>query len=266
MSLHTGSLVAVGCGIRAPSQTTYEARFHIERADTVFSLVADRLTEYWLSRLNPEMESLSDLYAEGKPRRETYQGMIDRILGAVRSGSRVCAVSYGHPGVFAYPLHESIKRARAEGYAAEMLPGISAEDCMFADLGIDPSVCRPVDTSTGLVLWQVGVIGESGHKPKFEAWSRRGLTVLMDVLMESYPPDHSVHIYEAARYPISRPIVELVPLERLAIAPVTALSTLYVPPTMKPALDYAMVRRLGINTSVSPAAAASQRAGHLNDP
>jgi precorrin-2 methylase len=59
-------------------------------------------------------------------------------MTAVREGLNVCAAFYGHPGVFVYASHQSIRLARAEGFEAQMLPGISAEDCVFADLGIDP--------------------------------------------------------------------------------------------------------------------------------
>ena len=48
---------------------------------------------------------------------------------------------YGHPGIFAWSPHKVIKVARAEGYQAHMEPGISAEDCLYADLGIDPGRC-----------------------------------------------------------------------------------------------------------------------------
>ena len=53
--------------------------------------------------------------------------MVDRILASVRDGRRTVAAFYGHPGVFAFATHESIRRARAEGYRARMLPGVSAE-------------------------------------------------------------------------------------------------------------------------------------------
>ena len=43
----------------------------------------------------------------------------------IRAGFRVCAVFYGHPGVFVYPSHEAIRRARAEGFAARMLPALT---------------------------------------------------------------------------------------------------------------------------------------------
>lgn len=91
----------------------------------------------------------------------------------VREGKVVVAVFYGHPGVFASPTHRAIALAKAEGFKAIMLPGVSAEDCLCADLGIDPATIglltyeatdllirnRVLVPSIPLVLWQVGVVG-----------------------------------------------------------------------------------------------------------
>ena len=49
--------------------------------------------------------------------------MVEEILAAVREGKRVCAVFYGHPGVYVKPSHEAVRRARKEGFEARMLPG-----------------------------------------------------------------------------------------------------------------------------------------------
>ena len=134
-----GSLVAVGTGIRIVGQLTIEAIAWMKRADRVLYLVADRVAEETIRALNPTgAESLSPLYAEGKPRLASYHEMVVRILSCVRSGMVTCVATYGHPGVFADPVHEAIRRTRAEGYPARMLPAISAEDCLFADMGLDP--------------------------------------------------------------------------------------------------------------------------------
>ena len=132
-------LIVVGTGIRTTGQLTIETIACMQRADQLFYVVADPIAEEVIRRLCPDgAESLYGLYGEGKPRPQTYQEMVDRVLASVRAGQRTVAAFYGHPGVFAYSLHESIRRARAEGYRARMLPGISAEDCLFADLGVDP--------------------------------------------------------------------------------------------------------------------------------
>lgn len=250
----------VGIGIRAPEQTTIEVSDKIRRADKVYSLVADPLAEYWIRTLNTETESLGYLYAEGKERRETYREMVERIVGSVLQNLGVCAVAYGHPGVASYPLHESVRRVRAEGLPAQMVAGISAEDCLFADLGVDPikSGClsyeatdflihrRVIDVTSNLILWQIGVIAESGFKPGYDLWNRDGLAVLAQRLLEEYRPDHEVVIYSAAQLPMCSATITRIRLQQLPFAPVTILSTLYVPPMESPKIDHAMLHRLGI--------------------
>ena len=267
MRRQSGSLCAIGVGIRAPAQASLEAVSRIQGADKVFSLLADPLSEYWVQTLNESAESLADLYAVGKERLQTYREMVERIVGTVRRGDRVCAVSYGHPGVAAYPLHESVRRARAEGFPAEMLPGISAEDCLFADLGIDPIPVgcrsyeatdflvyrRAADPASNLILWQIGAIGEPGFIPTDSIWNQAGLEVLTEKLLETYPHDHEVVVYEAAQIVLCKPAVQRVALRELPGARVTPLSTLFVPPATRALPDGEMVRRLRMRTS-SPAA------------
>jgi siroheme synthase len=136
-----GSLTIVGSGFQAVRHLTAESKLTIEQADKVLYLVNDPVSELWVKKTNPNSESLMTLYLGGKYRPDTYKEMTEITLRYVRQGLNICVVYYGHPGVFVIPSHESIRQARAEGYAARMLPGISAEDCLFADLGIDPGTC-----------------------------------------------------------------------------------------------------------------------------
>lgn len=254
----SGSLTVVGTGIRVVSQTSPEAVSCIERAQKVFFVAAEALTEHWIRSINSSAESLHYLYAEGKDRRQTYAEMVERILDDVRSGTEVCLVAYGHPGVFASPMHEAVRQARAEGYPAQMLPGVSAEDCLFADLGVDPGSAgcqsfeatdflvhhRIFDCRSALILWQVGAIGERGYKPESGTWNRQGLKILADTLLQHYGRAHEVVIYEAARYHWCDPIVERVELSLLSKRNITTISTLYVPPRARAQLDADMIRRL----------------------
>ena len=77
-----------------------------------------------------------------------YARIVGDILDAVRGGASVCAAFYGHPGIFVTPSHDAVRRARAEGYPARMLPAVSAVDCLFADLGVDPAPRLPAVTTT----------------------------------------------------------------------------------------------------------------------
>lgn len=238
-----GSLVVVGTGIKLVGQTTLEALECMQQAEKLLYLVGDPAAEEWIRRLNPTATTLIDCYAEGKPRRKSYDEMTDRIVSAVRAGQNVCAVFYGHPGVFASPPHRAIRRARREGFPARMLPGVSAEDCLFADLGVDPgqqgcqsfeatdflAYRRRFDSSSALVLWQVGVLGEPSIRKGMSCRPER-LRVLTDVLRRHYPADHRVVLYQAAEFPVCNAVVKRIALARLPHETVVVMATLYVPP------------------------------------
>src|SRR5947209_6054839 len=132
------SLTIVGTGMRAALDTTLAARTCIERASKVLYLVADSLSAAWIEKMNPSAESLVAIYECGKPRFEIYETMIGEIMAWLRRTPDLCVVFYGHPGFYAFAGHEVIRRAKREGFQARMLAGVSCEDQMFADLGIDP--------------------------------------------------------------------------------------------------------------------------------
>lgn len=250
-----GRLVVVGAGINGPGQTTLEAAASMVRAEKLFYLVTDRTTAFWIRGLNRTATSLEDLYEEGKPRQRTYEDMAARILAAVRANLEVCAVFYGHPGMLVVPSHLAIRRARREGYPARMLAGVSADANLIADIGLNPGNCgiqsfeatdflmsrRRFDSTSSLLLWQVGVLGESG--------SRRGMTCrparlakLAATLRRHYPARHRVVLYQAPTFPAHPPRVSRLALDRLPHARISALTTLYVPPLPSRPPDGAIVR------------------------
>ena len=252
-----GSLIVVGTGIRIVGQLTVEAIAWMRRADRLLYVVADRLAVEALHELNPGgAESLSVFYAEGEPRPAAYRAMVDRILQCVRSGLTTCVASYGHPGVFGDPFHEAVRRARAEGYPARMLPAISAMDCLFADLGIDPATdgCqsydatdflknrRTLDPAAAAILWQVGQVGDPiarGGRP--EPWA---LPLLAGRLCGFHPPDHVCYLYQAAVVPGAEPDIATSTLRDLPRAALAAMSTLYIPPSAAPSADPMIVDRM----------------------
>lgn len=249
-----GSLIVVGSGIKALRHATHEASFHISHADKVFFLVVDPLTKAWIVGLNPAAESLSIHLIPGKDRRESFAAMVDRIAAAVRQGHRVCAVFYGHPGVFVQPSYMAIDAVRAEGYEAEMLPGISTEDCLVADLGVDLSqsgyqcyeatnflVCAKVpDVTAALILWQIGVIGQE----KCGEGRADGLAILTERLLSFYLPDQGIAVYEAATLPVCDTVIRRIALRALPDCPVSPISTLFIPSVHEAPLDPEMLARL----------------------
>jgi precorrin-6B methylase 1 len=252
-----GSFVAVGLGMMLGAHLSPRSRSEIEHADVVFGLVSDPIVELWLQDMRPDMRSLQPYYAEGKPRTDSYAEMIAAMLAEVRAGHRVCGVFYGHPGVFAQVPHHTIEQARAEGFEAQMQPGISAEDCLYADLGIDPGTygCqhyeasqfmfyrRRIDPGAYLILWQIGLAGDRS----IARWGtgapyRRLLLELLEA--EGYPPDHQVVVYEAATLPIAEPRMERIPLSALIDAELHLHTTLVVPPAQPLRRNEQMLSRL----------------------
>jgi uncharacterized protein YabN with tetrapyrrole methylase and pyrophosphatase domain len=263
MSALKGTLVVVGTGIESLGQMTPAARSELRRAQRVFFLAADALTEGAVRSLHPKAVSLRDHYAVGKHRLITYAQMVDTILADVRRGLRVCFALYGHPGVFALPAHAAVTLARSEGYRATMLPGVSADACLIADLGIDPSANgwqsyeatdflvrrRRADPTAGLVLWQIGVVGRLDYQSG--AVNREKLEVLTEALLEQYPRRHVVTLYEASALPGFPPSIEKVQLGSMHRADVTPVTTMYVPPARRAKLDRKMMARLGITQADS---------------
>jgi hypothetical protein len=234
-----------------------EARASIKSAEKVLYSVADAVTEAAIQKLNSTAESLQPFYGPGKYCLVTYREMVRRILIFVRKRLDVCAVFYGHPGVFVYASHEAIRRARREGFAATMLPATSSEDCLFADLGIDPATSgcqsfeatdflirrRKFDSCSHLILWQIGTIGN--WKPEKQDGSPH-LHTLIDVLREHYAATHKTVLYQAAQYASCDPIIQRIALAQIPQASISPVTTLYVPPKGHAAIDYAMIDRLGI--------------------
>lgn len=252
------NLSIVGTGIRIGGQLTVEAVNLIRGADCVIAVMADTLALGFLEDINPSVQSLHHHYRLGRQRDDTYERMVETILEPVRAGHKVCAAFYGHPGVFVWPSHEAIWRARAEGFEARMFPAVSAEDCLFADLGVDPArsgcqsyeatdfllYARVFDPTASLILWQPAALGDI-TRSTFET-DARWVQALVDVLMEFYPADHPATVYEAASFPLDNSRIDVVPLKNLAGVSFTQASTLYLPPLRAPEMSRERLERLGV--------------------
>lgn len=100
------------------------------------------------------------------------------------------------------------------------------------------------DISVPLILWQITLIGGSHTTGTV---NRPHLSILVARLEELYGGKHEVVVYEATPFPVGRPIIERCSVDQLAEAPVTGLSTLYVPPGKGAQPDTDMFDRLGMD-------------------
>lgn len=251
-------LTVVGTGYDAAAHTTREARAAIESADRLFYLMTDPASAAWLRQVQPRSASLHPCYRKGESGVDASLRMVEEVLAALREVESVCAAFSGHPMLCMHTTRELVRRGRREGHRVQVLPGLSFEDCLVADLGVDPGQTgralydatdfvlrpRPVDTRAALVLLQVGVIGEREYRGGTEG-SPAGLRLLQEALGRHYPPEHEVILYQASQLPVAGPAIVRLPLSELAGGPVRVNTTLYVPPVEPAVLDPEILRRLG---------------------
>lgn len=254
--MNVNTLAIIGSGIKFLSHITYEAKNCIEKADKVLYLVNEPATQEWIQTLNQNSESLDHLYNKHSARNNNYLSISEYIIDQLEKIKLLCVVFYGHPTVLVQPSIYTAQSAKERGHNVIAFPGISAEDCLFADLLIDPSSCgcqsfeatdfilyqRNYDSSCHLILWQPCVIGVkrivANHNPK------EGLKLLTDYLSKRYSPHHTVILYEAAQYPTFISRIEKVQLQNLSDANVNRLTTLYIPPNYVRQKDKILLHKL----------------------
>jgi len=253
-----GSIVCLGIGMTLGSHLSPLAKSYIEQADVVFSLMSDGIVEQWIDDMNPDTRSLQPYYQEGISREVTYTNMVNAILAEVANGKKVVGAFYGHPGVFACVPHRVIKQAKELGYFAQMEPGISAEDCLFADLSIDPGefgCChfeasqfmlyqRNIDPSAYLILWQVSIAGDTSLAKFSTGIDYR--KILLNILSINYPSEHIVTLYEAPTLPIHLPRREQIKLSDLKTATLNPQTTLVIPPSKNMIVNNVIVKQLSL--------------------
>lgn len=255
-----GSLVVVGTGITVSGQMTLITHSLLKTADIVLSVVTQS-AQINLEMINPNVVCMRHLYEQGKSRAITYQKMTQRIIDEVKAGNKVVAAFYGHPGVFVNPSHQAIKQLKQEGYSAEMLPGISAEDCLVADLGLDPSHygCQSYEATQFLlrqytldphmmqIIWQIGSIADFTHNK--HRTSHPGLALLKDELLKYFSANHTIIVYEASTIPIAEPRIEYLKLEDLANVKPKPITTLVIPSLGLPDFDIQTMQKLNLTPS-----------------
>lgn len=252
-------LIIVGSGIKLAAHMTLEAKSAIENNSCFLYLINDPVLEVWLKKLNPNAISLQEFYQGEGSRLSIYENIAQKIKEYLQDNSEVCVAFYGHPGVFCYVAHRAIELARTENFDTLMLPGISAEDCLFSDIGIDPGdygcqsfECtdfllrsRRYDQYSHLILWQVGMIGNL-HIAENKINNRENLKILIEYLLANYPKNHRVALYEASIYSGFSPKIIWCALDNLASQNYSKISTLYIPPLAQAKIDPEMARRLGV--------------------
>ncbi|KAJ7691778.1 tetrapyrrole methylase [Mycena rosella] len=268
-----GSLTIAGSGIASIGHITLETLALIKEADKIFYAVTDPATECYIQENSRgDHFDLTTFYDTNKKRYESYVQMSEVMLREVRAGRNVLGIFYGHPGVFVAPSHRAIAIAREEGFQAKMLPGISAEDYMFADLGFDPSTqgCmtqeatellvrnKKLDPSVHNIIWQVGSVGVDTM-----VFDNGKFHLLVERLEKDFGLDHKIQHYIGAILPQSVTVKDAFAIRDLrkeeVLKQFTTTSTFYIPPRAPAPIDAKVLQALGLPP---PAQATKDRTGY----
>ena len=249
-----------GLGVRNVDQLTQETEQAIRGSQEVLyvdtGIATQELLERWCPRVTPLYLAS---YVEGGNRVNAYQIMAARVVDAAMRRPPVTFAMHGHPIVGAYAPFLIRDMAGLLGLNVQVLPGVSALDCLFAELTVDPCVLgmqmveatdlllrrRPLQPDVPALIWQIGNLETRLHSDRvsrperFERFTRH--------LLQFYPADHEV----TAVYCSPHPLVPTVKL-RFALGAMAdhahklhAGFTLYVPPSsVGPIQDLELLRLL----------------------
>jgi uncharacterized protein YabN with tetrapyrrole methylase and pyrophosphatase domain len=234
----------LGLGILNIDHVTREAERALRRSNEVLYLDTGVATQTWLESLCPKVTPLfSENYVERGARLSGYHHMAAKVLEAALSHPPVSFALQGHPVVGATAPGLVVRAAELLGMKVKVLPGISAMDCLFAELLLDPVVDglqifeatdlllrqRPLQTDAPALIWQVGAVESCLYKARGSRPER--FSRLRGYLLEYYPPEHPVTALHAATHPLAAterhtfPLGEIEAQARLLHAGVT----LFVP-------------------------------------
>lgn len=222
----------VGLGIRSRDHATRELERALSSCNEVLFVDNGVATGAWLAHLCPRVTPLYGAsYVERAARGDAYVQMAARVVDAALDHGPVAFGMQGHPLVYSAAPFLIRDAASLLDLTVEVLPGVSALDCLFADLWLDPALeglqmleatdlllrRRPIVPDIPLLLWQVGNVesrlhtSRRSHPDRFER--------LRAYLLETYPPDHPVLVYFASTHPLVPPQRTTIPLSELGEDP-----------------------------------------------
>ena len=250
-------LALVGLGLRR-SHLTREGEQALRACRRVYAIsyVPEALDT--IRELCADVVDLRTLYRLGQDRLTTYKEQATTVLDAALDGGPVGLAVYGHPLILAMPSMFILRTAPPLGLQVRVVPGISALDCLLADLGVDPFITgvqaheatdlmlfrRPLLPSLATVLWQVGSLETRLHTLGPSRPER--LVGLQDYLTQFFPPDHPAFAVSTAVRDDQQPEIH-----RMTLADLPRHSallhlgvTVYLPPAETAPADAGLAARL----------------------
>lgn len=233
-------LVICGAGIKSLSHHTKEFDIVVRSADLVIYLVNEPLLEEWLRSNSKKSISLSEIYFSCTERDLSYKLIAEKVISSFNNENNICLVFYGHPLLLADSVSMIIEEAKAIDINVQTLPGISSFDCLLADLELKLDGCCflaeashlinnhiQIDITHHVILWQIGTIGINSPPSDI---NKGNISKLKNVLLEYYPPNSPLFLYEAAIYPHLKPLIEKTIVDSITNHEISTITTAYLPP------------------------------------
>jgi hypothetical protein len=210
-------LYIVGLGVLNVDHVTRETEALIRDSNEVLYLDTGVATHAYLESLCPRVTSLFETsYEEGRQRINAYHRMSAQVLDAALDHPPVTFAIQGHPVIGVYAPFLIKDMARLLDLEILILPGISAMDCLVAELMVDPCVTgmqmfeatdlllrrRVLQPDVPALIWQIGCVETRLHTTwisKPERFER-----LRAHLLRFYPPEHQVQALYSAPHPLAR--------------------------------------------------------------
>ena len=196
-------LYLVGLGIRGAAQVTLETEAVLRRCTRVYYIHDDPAVAAYLRDVCPRVFNAARYYTEGRSFRRTYEAIIAAVTRSAVRWPPVAIAVYGHPLVYVVLANWLLKEP-PPGLRVKALPAVSALDCLFTDLNLNPADAglqmydanqlllkrRPLQPDVPCLIWQPRIV-ESTYYTR--AWSRpQRFRRLRDYLLGFYPKDHHV--------------------------------------------------------------------------
>ena len=238
----------------------------MKKSDCVLYLLNEPAIKQWVHENNPRAIGLEDIYYAAPLRQQAYMALCDTVIEYQTKHEKLCFLLYGHPAVFSSTVNMLVNRLQGRpDCQVQILPGISALDCLFADLNIDPAQAgmqsydateflladQAIHPDTPLFLWQIGVLGlfqpiteESTLSDICQQKHRQALNLLTNHLLKYYPDTHKITLYTAAQYPGLPPETHSFSLAELANLSLPRLSILYIPTARKKSVNQTVYKLL----------------------
>lgn len=257
MSAQSKRLHLIGAGVSPDLHFTRQGMKQIAEADCVVYYAEPSLEKVFDEAQVAVRVTLDDLYPHGGVDDDSYQAVLDRIVGLLQKHDYVVFVQQGNPRL-GVTLADMLRDASiAEGFDFDVFPGISSLDTLIIDTDRDPLEYGSVILDANrLILFShplcpefdyyiyhicsVGTRKTNIDDPKAD----NSIELLQALLLEAYPPAHMCRIIESngAGLGSASTVVE-VSVKDLASAldKVTFGTTLFIPSAGRPPVNQAVL-------------------------